>query len=81
MSDVVRPICWAILLRFLKGLGLRGVESFQSSQIRNDVPVNKNDLSSSFKLESLTEEVTLEFYRSFSLCLSTIQAFENAVDL
>ena len=24
---LVRPICWAILLRFLKGLGLQGVES------------------------------------------------------
>ena len=29
----------------------------------------------------MTEEVTLEIYRSFFVCFSTIKAFENAVDL
>ena len=38
-------------------------------------------IQSSFRLESFNEEVTLGFYRSFFVCFSTIQVFENAVDL
>ena len=63
---VVRPIFWAILLRFLKDLGHQDVESASFN---------------SYRLESLTEEVTLEIYRSFFVCFTTIQAFENAVEL
>ena len=71
-----------ILLRLLKDLGVQDVESESFNSAKFEIMCRKARMaSSSFRLESLTEEVTLEIYRSFSLCFSTTQAYENAVDL